>query len=328
MEYLETDDRVDNALAAAGADDDHGTDLKVRDFLARFADVAKLGQIRLQDVFWLARYKSRSRLANQFRNRRIFVAGEAAHSHTTWGGLGMNAGLADAENLAWKLDLAIKGVAQPTLLDTYEEERREVGKQMVQTAEVLSQIMWTRSYPLQAIRNAALAAATGFRCVRDNITLTLTAARYHYERLSLTHGDAPAGHRMPPIPLLTLPDHIPCSVYDLLYRRPETVVFLYCGREKTASDKEWMLLEDAAASVRSRYPTKYVSICWIAGDQTTAELASAITDGIVFLDVDQGFANLLGDKPGRLILRPDGFVGAALPTQAPEDLQYLSRFLR
>jgi len=329
LEFLATQDRLDHDLHAAGAADaDRAHELEVREFLRHFADVAHLGQIKLLDVFWLARYKSRSHLVTRFRDRRVLVAGDAAHTHTSWGGLGMNAGLADAENLAWKLDLVLKNAAPLSLLDTYEEERRHVGKQMVQTAEMFAHIMSTRSYPLQVLRDMALAAATGTRYGHDSLTRALISVKYHYEGLSLTLGAPPSGHRLPPIQLHALPERIPCSVFDLLYRRPETVIFMYCGCAQSATDKEWMVLEDAAASVRSRYSEKAVSICWIAGDDQTAELASAITDGIVFLDIDGGFASLMSNKPGRLILRPDGFVGAVMNGHAHDDLLYLSRFLR
>ena len=64
------------------------------------------------------------RVADDYRRGRVFLAGDAAHQHAPWGGFGANTGIADAHNLAWKLASVIKGNATPTLLDTYQPERR------------------------------------------------------------------------------------------------------------------------------------------------------------------------------------------------------------
>jgi hypothetical protein len=64
--------------------------------------------------------------ADQYRNTRVFIAGDAAHSHPPYGGYGINTGMEDAVNLGWKLDALLKGWGGPALLDTYQEERRPV----------------------------------------------------------------------------------------------------------------------------------------------------------------------------------------------------------
>src|SRR5690606_15547854 len=63
-------------------------------------------------------------VAEKMRSGRVFLAGDAAHLFTPTGGLGYNTGIEDAANLAWKLEAAVKGVAGPKLLDSYEAERR------------------------------------------------------------------------------------------------------------------------------------------------------------------------------------------------------------
>lgn len=65
-------------------------------------------------------------IADRYANGRIFIAGDAAHSHPPYGGYGVNTGLEDAVNLAWKLDASLKGWAGPKLLDSYDVERRPV----------------------------------------------------------------------------------------------------------------------------------------------------------------------------------------------------------
>jgi 2-polyprenyl-6-methoxyphenol hydroxylase-like FAD-dependent oxidoreductase len=87
--------------------------------------------IRLSDPVWTARYRIHHRGVNKYGEGRDFVAGDAAHIHSPAGGQGMNTGLQDAANLAWKLALVLKGHAPGRLLDTYDSERRPVGQKIL-----------------------------------------------------------------------------------------------------------------------------------------------------------------------------------------------------
>ncbi|MFE0021616.1 FAD-dependent oxidoreductase [Amycolatopsis sp. NPDC059021] len=81
--------------------------------------------IRLHEPEWSSLWRANIRLADRYREGRVFLAGDAAHIHSPAGGQGMNTGIQDAHNLGWKLAAVIKG-ASPTLLDSYEAERRPV----------------------------------------------------------------------------------------------------------------------------------------------------------------------------------------------------------
>ncbi|WP_432974365.1 FAD-dependent oxidoreductase [Dactylosporangium sp. CA-233914] len=81
--------------------------------------------IRLHEPQWSSLWRANIRLADRYREGRVFLAGDAAHIHSPAGGQGMNTGIQDAHNLAWKLAAVAKG-ASPALLDTYEAERRPV----------------------------------------------------------------------------------------------------------------------------------------------------------------------------------------------------------
>lgn len=80
-----------------------------------------------RDMYWSARYRSESRQAPTYRNGRILLAGDAAHSHSPAGAQGLNTGLQDAVNLGWKLAAEIGGCAPGWLLDSYQAERHPVG---------------------------------------------------------------------------------------------------------------------------------------------------------------------------------------------------------
>lgn len=87
--------------------------------------------IHLHDVEWSTVWRANIRLARHYCAGRVFIAGDAAHIHSPAGGQGMNTGIQDATNLAWKLAAVVKG-ASPDLLDSYEAERRAIGASVLQ----------------------------------------------------------------------------------------------------------------------------------------------------------------------------------------------------
>ena len=93
--------------------------------------------VTLRNPRWLTHFRSHHRCVDRFRVGRVFVAGDAAHIHSPAGGQGMNTGLQDAANLAWKLALAVKGTANDELLDSYEGERLPVARSVVHLTDSL-----------------------------------------------------------------------------------------------------------------------------------------------------------------------------------------------
>ncbi|EGO22060.1 hypothetical protein SERLADRAFT_416705 [Serpula lacrymans var. lacrymans S7.9] len=90
------------------------------------------------DVRWASDFRPNIRMTRRFRDGRVFLAGDAAHVHSPTGGQGMNSSIQDTFNLGWKLALVIKGLAPPSLLDTYSEERIPVIAEMLKvTTELL-----------------------------------------------------------------------------------------------------------------------------------------------------------------------------------------------
>ncbi len=91
----------------------------------------------VRSVAWASSFRIHRRLADTYRRGRLLLIGDAAHVHSPVGGQGLNTGIGDAENLAWKLALVVRGRSQETLLDSYEAERRPVAAEVLSnTAEV------------------------------------------------------------------------------------------------------------------------------------------------------------------------------------------------
>ena len=87
---------------------------------------AVIGEGTPYELVWVTGYRFSQRLADALRDRRVFLAGDAAHVMSPFGARGLNSGVADAENLAWKLAWVLRGEAPDALLDTYDAERRPV----------------------------------------------------------------------------------------------------------------------------------------------------------------------------------------------------------
>jgi hypothetical protein len=112
--------------------------------------------VTLSDAVWTTRYRLHHRGVDRYRAGRAFVGGDAAHIHSPAGGQGMNTGLQDAANLAWKLALVLKGAATDALLDTYHTERWPVGQKVLNYTDKLFSTMTAQSGWVAGIRNMLL----------------------------------------------------------------------------------------------------------------------------------------------------------------------------
>lgn len=99
------------------------------------------GNYIVDSVAWISPFWIHGKIVKQMRNGSIFFAGDAAHIHSPAGGQGMNAGMQDAFNLAWKLALVIKGKAPPSLLNSYQLERYSIVKEIVNQTDYFTNMM-------------------------------------------------------------------------------------------------------------------------------------------------------------------------------------------
>jgi 2-polyprenyl-6-methoxyphenol hydroxylase-like FAD-dependent oxidoreductase len=112
--------------------------------------------IEARALHWSSYFRIHHRQVAQLRVGRIFIAGDAAHIHSPFGGQGMNTGLHDVWNLVWKLDLVLHGRGNERLLESYSVERRPVIKQVIETTDFLTKALGTPSKLAQNLRNAVI----------------------------------------------------------------------------------------------------------------------------------------------------------------------------
>lgn len=155
-------------------------------------------RIDVHRVNWFSTYRVHHRVADRFRDGRAFVLGDAAHIHSPVGGQGMNTGIGDAVNLAWKLAAVVNGRADPSLLDTYEPERIAFARRLVATTDqaftgVTSSGAIARRVRLDVVP-AVVPIAFAVRATRRFMFRTISQTAINYRGSSLSEGHAGSVH--------------------------------------------------------------------------------------------------------------------------------------
>lgn len=169
-------------------------------------EVEAHGLACVHEVHWFSVYRSHHRIADNFRVGRTFLLGDAGHVHSPVGGQGMNTGLGDAANLAWKLAQALQD-SDSTVLETYEPERRPFAVSLVNTTDrvfsgivnpsALARFIRTRVVP------TVLPVLTRPQAVRRRLFLSVSQTRVRYPDSPLSNGRVGrvrGGDRLPWVP--------------------------------------------------------------------------------------------------------------------------------
>src|SRR5215213_1048569 len=132
-------------------------------------DKAQLS-LEISDVRWFSLYKVHSRRVNKFSEGRCFVAGDSAHIHSPAGAQGMNTGIQDAYNLAWKLAFVIKGAASESMLDTYNEERLANAKRLLDSTDRMFELAAGSSWLMSFLRTTIFPPIAGFMASLETVS--------------------------------------------------------------------------------------------------------------------------------------------------------------
>jgi len=156
-----------------------------------------LAAASVRDAEWTSRFRFHRRLAETYRRGRILLAGDAAHIHSPFGGQGMNTGLGDAENLAWKLALVATGRAQPALLDTYEAERRPIATGVLATTSSMTGLILGDTTLARLVRDHAVVPLLNRPRIQRLIWEQTSQLKINYRRGPLGQGARIPGTRGP-----------------------------------------------------------------------------------------------------------------------------------
>ena len=286
--------------------------------LQAIADAFTDGTVRLHDPVWLTYFRLHHRHAARYRVGRVFLAGDAAHVHSPAGAQGMNTGIQDAWNLGWKLALVDRGVADRALLDTYEAERRPVGRFVLRFTDRATAVATSPSPLVRMIRTqvAPRLATLAPRLKRGRALAfrTLSQLAIRYRKSPAVEEGHPALRRGP-----KAGDRLPDARIDhngqetSLQEAAATPTFhlLLCG-----SPVNWD--DDQVAALCVRY----------AGLMSVHRLDREAAPGVLH-DVDgQAFARLGIESTAQYLIRPDGYIGYRSSGPTLNGLErYLARWL-
>lgn len=267
--------------------------------LQAIADASTGGKLRLRDPIWRTYFRLHHRQAVQYRAGRVFLAGDAAHVHSPAGAQGMNTGIQDACNVGWKLALVDRGLANDTLLDSYEHERWPIGRFVLRFTDRATSIATSDSPVVRLIRTqiAPRLAPLVLRRVRVRAYgfRTLSQLRIHYRRSPAVHEGEPAlrhgpraGDRLPDARIVDGGHE--CWLQEAL--ATPTYHLLLCGPAERWNN-------DQLAALGERY----------AGLVAVHRLAREAAPGCLHDARGEAFARLGVEQAAQYLVRPDGHIG-------------------
>jgi 2-polyprenyl-6-methoxyphenol hydroxylase-like FAD-dependent oxidoreductase len=250
----------------------------------RFEDVGDRAiqhlKVQIDKVNWFSTYRVHHRVTEHFRKGRAFVLGDAAHIHSPAGGQGMNTGIGDAVNLAWKLHAVLTGRATDALLDSFEPERSKFARRLVATTDKaftfatsdgrLAEVVRTRIAPV------VMSKLIGFEFAREFMFRTVSQITLNYRDSSLSEGSAGhvhGGERLPWAPCVAGDNFAPLSdpVWQVhVYGAVTPEVATWCNNHRVPLHRfDWSPEHDKAGLARDAVylirPDTYVALADAAG---------------------------------------------------------------
>jgi len=232
---------------------------------------------------FISRFTDMTRQAAAYRDRRVLLAGDAAHVHSPVGGQGLNIGVQDAVNLGWKLAQVVKGISPDSLLDTYHAERHPVAARVLRKTMAQTALMRVDDR-IEALRDT-VSELLSMDEPRKRFAAMMSGLDIHYD---LGEGHPLLGRRMPDLDVVTA--NGPLRVFTLLHKARPVLLNLgepggfditsWADRVQSIDAKysgEWELPVLGAVTAPSGVlirPDGYVA--WV-GDASQAGLADALT---------------------------------------------------
>lgn len=263
------------------------------------------GTYPLSDPRWLTYFRISYRVAARFRLGRVFLAGDAAHVNSPLGGHGMNTGIQDACNLAWKLALASRRVASAALLDSYDAERRPVAESMVEGTRAVTEL--GENYPGMSAEERQVFFGN-FRKEGDE----LTAHRRNFEELDLDYGASPLSvDEASDLPEAVRPGLEARNVEPVLHNGTKRDLFHFLG-----GPHHCLLIfagadgpPDEAFAEARKAVDEHGSFMDVHVVVLQSKGGAVVEDVSVLLDPENRLTSLYGlERGGLYLIRPDGYV--------------------
>jgi 2-polyprenyl-6-methoxyphenol hydroxylase-like FAD-dependent oxidoreductase len=310
--------------ARTDQDPDKRTPPELGELQGILREVSGDAEAELSDASWVARWRSTHRIAERFRQGRVFLVGDAGHIHVPVGGQGMNTGIQDAFNLAWKLAAVIKGAAAPTLLDSYQNERYPVAEEVLRGTDrgfhLMVQPSDLASFAMKLFGSTAIA----LEAVQDRLRRVLgeVTINYRTSALSEDHGGSIgpiAGDRALDGVVVRAADRRTLRLLEAI-AGPRWSLLVFAGLE---AETGLAALLDTARQVDARFGRQVAPTLITPGSVPPDWPGAALYDRDNLLHAHYGVRHAVF-----YLIRPDWHVGfRAPPARAELLLKYLERWL-
>jgi 2-polyprenyl-6-methoxyphenol hydroxylase-like FAD-dependent oxidoreductase len=291
-------------------------------------------QTTLSNPTWLSSFTINRRMVDRYQIGRVFLAGDAAHIHSPFGGQGMNTGIQDAYNLAWKLALVIMGQSPEHLLNTYQEERLPIAQGVLAQTDTNTKVLVSNHPIMQFLRERVLTLDS----VQSYLTRRGSQLFVHYRPSSLSRSywgtqgfslrnwltwqlGPQAGNRAPNGTCIRAASHEQTSLFEE-FRGTHFSLLLFAGLND--SEAEYTNLVKLAHQIEALLGNRVKPYIIVNTDQAPQQLDWS---GLVLQDESGTLHKKYGASGASLyLIRPDGYIGFRSQTVTAEPLlQYLSR---
>ncbi|WP_165423098.1 FAD-dependent oxidoreductase [Ktedonosporobacter rubrisoli] len=295
--------------------------------LERFREVftrrtGELGTV-ICKATWLSNFHIHQRMVTRYRQGRVFLAGDAAHIHSPTGGQGLNTGIQDAYNLAWKLALVLGKQGKESLLETYESERLPVAQSVLKATGAGTALQYAQHPVVKKVVSPLLSRLIQLPAIQRKIALASSELLINYRPSPLSHGreqrppsggkrwqkpvslrKVQAGDRAPQATFLDASSQTPRTVFQL-FQQGVIHLLLFTGLHVRIS--ETVRTTALARLVCAQWHDLIVPHLVFAGKEQPSWLQWS---GSLLLDVDHEVHSAYGmQAPALCLLRPDGYIG-------------------
>jgi hypothetical protein len=288
------------------------------------------GELRLSDPVWVANFRINERKVSDYRRGRVMLAGDAAHIHSPAGGQGMNTGMQDAFNLAWKVALVHRGVgrAEP-LLESYSIERSAVGDQVLHNAERFTTLATLRNPLGQWLRNHIAPILGSFQFVQDKIRHDWWELSINYRHSPLSEdkwpalaGGLAAGDRMCDAPLTSAAGGQRTTLFKEIGGKGFALLLLPAIDHADAIPQALLVAADATR----RYPAVVSAHVILKQESAPTSLTS---NASIWIDCEERLhKELHATSPTLILVRPDGYIAfRSQPADGEALMAHLDRYL-
>jgi 2-polyprenyl-6-methoxyphenol hydroxylase-like FAD-dependent oxidoreductase len=277
---------------------------------------------RASNPTWLSEFRISCRMVDRFSNGRVFLAGDAAHVHSPTGGQGITTGVQDAYNLAWKLDMVLRGAAPASLLNTYTEERLPVVRSVLKTTDQTASMFLAHSRVRRLLRDRVVLPLLRSRAMQKRLTRRMSQLDQNYRGSSLSvHQDTGLLKRA----RVRAGDRTPDVVFRDARSGAETSLFTLLGRSRMialfGSDEDSTGTRDRPVRIERLMET--FRRLGVQSSLVMPGSAQQSRDGLI--DISGDFYRLYGMRGEFLyLIRPDGYVGLF---QRPIDERALQAYM-